>query len=140
MGLEQASPRNLGSAAEIIETIAEGSAVNRLNQRVAELEAQKDAAYRERNLVVALAAELVKRFTKGEAFLAPHTGEDWGPEWKWVLFLEFIPGMVGQVSWHIHRDELYLFDRLPRLESNPWDGHTTEEKYDRIREYVGEFR
>lgn len=33
---------------------------------------------------------------------------------------------VGQVSWH-----------LPEY-TTPWDGHTTEEKYDRIRRFIGD--
>ena len=42
------------------------------------------------------------------------------PEWP-VAFIE-LP--TGQVSFHLPQHEL------------PWDGHTTEEKYARIAEYV----
>lgn len=41
------------------------------------------------------------------------------PEWP-VVFIE-LP--TGQVSWHVPQHDM------------PWDGHTTEEKYQRIKEY-----
>lgn len=42
------------------------------------------------------------------------------PEWP-VVFIE-LP--TGQVSWHMQQ--------YP----TPWDGHTTEQKYERIRQFV----
>ncbi len=44
-----------------------------------------------------------------------------------VIYLE-TPSGTHQVSWHIHDDELPLFEWLP-LKENAWDGHTTDEKY-----------
>lgn len=41
------------------------------------------------------------------------------PEWP-VVFIE-LP--TGQVSWHVPQHDV------------PWDGHTTEEKYQRIKEF-----
>jgi hypothetical protein len=43
------------------------------------------------------------------------------PEWP-VVFIE-LP--TGQVSWHIPQHGI------------PWDGHTTEEKFERIRRFIG---
>lgn len=43
------------------------------------------------------------------------------PEWP-VVYIE-LP--TGSVSWHVPQHPV------------PWDGHTTEEKYRRIREFVG---
>ena len=46
---------------------------------------------------------------------------------------------AGQATWHIHRDDLPLFDHVGRSnEPGPdgtacaWDGHTTQQKYERL--------
>ena len=59
----------------------------------------------------------------------------------------FIDLPTGQVSWHIHDSEFPMFDHLqwhPRASTERnkwysgkkaapiWDGHTTEEKYERL--------
>lgn len=92
--------------------------------------AERDAAYRERNQVVAgLAAMILK--SGGRAWLADHQnkpGEDWDPEWKTIVFIE---GPTGQMSWHLHDSDVALFDGLPRS-ANAWDGHSTAEKYSRV--------
>jgi len=43
-------------------------------------------------------------------------------------------GPTGQMTWHIHDSELPMFDHLGRASVNTWDGHTTEEKYERLAE------
>ena len=92
--------------------------------------AERDAAYTERNKVVAgLAAMVIK--AGGRAWLADHQdkpGEDWDPEWRTVVFID---GPTGQLSWHLHDSDVMHFLFLPRGE-NRWDGHTSEEKYARI--------
>lgn len=50
------------------------------------------------------------------------------PAWTNVIFAD-LP--TGQVSWHIHRDDVHLFEGLPRY-SGKWDGHTKEERNNRI--------
>lgn len=51
-------------------------------------------------------------------------------EWSYVVAID-LP--TGQVTWHVHADKI---DRdFQHLEINPdfvWDGHTTEEKYERL--------
>ena len=39
----------------------------------------------------------------------------------------------GQVSWHIPINELHLFNFLEVRDKNKYDGHTTSEKYGRLR-------
>lgn len=100
-----------------------------------------DALYRERDTCVALAALLAQSLGL-RTWVGQHEsnsghgldGQDskWDPEWLNVVYIE-LP--EGQVSWHIHESELPLFARLPRG-TTPWDGHTTDEKYARIRAYV----
>lgn len=94
--------------------------------------AERDAAYVERNKVVAgLAAMIIK--AGGRAWLADHRdvpGESWDPNWRTVVFID---GPTGQLSWHLHDHDVVHFRFLPRGE-NEWDGHTSEAKYQRIAE------
>ena len=50
------------------------------------------------------------------------------PGWSSVVTID-LP--TGQASWHVPDRELSWFAHLPRA-ANTWDGHTTEEKYDRL--------
>ena len=51
-----------------------------------------------------------------------------GPDWPIV----FIDLPTGQVSWHVHKDDLVnLFSWLPQY-GGEWDGHSTVEKYNRL--------
>ena len=45
-----------------------------------------------------------------------------------------IESPAGQLSWHIAAGDMDLFRHIPPTDSaaRPWDGHTTEEKYQRI--------
>lgn len=54
------------------------------------------------------------------------------PDWP-VLYIEC---PTGQLSWHIHPDDLWLFPNVPVVEDYPWDKHTTRVKYKRIRSLV----
>lgn len=40
----------------------------------------------------------------------------------------------GQACWHIAKRDEHLFEHVPRVDTLPWDGHTTEEKYRRVAE------
>ncbi|MGI9297788.1 MAG: hypothetical protein ACR2QC_07810 [Gammaproteobacteria bacterium] len=89
---------------------------------VADLQRRKDEAYHERNKVVAVLARL---FPSG---VAKTNIEDWSPEWHSCVYID-LP--TGQVSWHFHDSQTYLFEGLPAYQGK-WDGHTTEEKYNRL--------
>ena len=86
---------------------------------VLEARAAKDQAYFERNQVV---AALAKLFPSGTARTAI---EGWEPEWHGCVYID-LP--TGQVSWHYHDDQAYLFKDLPAY-AGAWDDHTTEQKY-----------
>jgi chromosome segregation ATPase len=92
-----------------------------LEQRAKRAEADKDAAYRERNQLVALLARIYPSGVRETAI------EGWDPAWHGCVFVDT---PEGQLSWHFHDSERPLFD-LPAYEK-PWDGHTTEQKYERI--------
>jgi hypothetical protein len=90
-----------------------------------------NAVYKERNLCVALIADMALELglTVG---IKNHQGEEWEDDWRNVLFIE-LP--TGQVSWHIHTSEMVNFLQIPKYEGI-WDNHTTEEKYKRIVEML----
>lgn len=58
------------------------------------------------------------------------------PGWP-VLYL-YLP--TGQVSWHIAPADAHLFTHVPQVPGDDvrarWDGHTTGQKTDRIRQAV----
>lgn len=85
-------------------------------------EAQKDAAYLERNQLV---AALSKVFPAG---IARTTIEGWDSEWHNCVFID-LP--TGQASWHYHDSQAHLFAHLSPYWGE-WDGHTTEQKYERL--------
>ena len=93
--------------------------------RIAELEKQKDRAYQERNRLVAALTYIFPNCSLG---LHPAESTEWDADWRNIVYIET---PHGQLSWHIHDSELPLFSHLPRSNVQ-WDGHTTEEKYNRL--------
>lgn len=110
-----------------------------------ELKKQKDQAYWERNqLVVALSKLYPSWLGRHE-----YTDKEWDREWMNIVFIEIptkythYPKVFGvseytirekaQLSWHIHDSELEHFDHLQYRNDKKWDGHTTEEKYKRLK-------
>jgi hypothetical protein len=90
----------------------------------AKLKEEKDNAYTERNKLVAFISKLYP------SHLARHLEDpNWDADWMNIVFIDT---PAGQLSWHIHDSELSLFDHIEYGENN-WDGHTTEEKYDRLQ-------
>lgn len=87
-----------------------------------EMEARKDAAYLERNQVV---AALAKAFPSGVARTAI---EGWSEDWHGCVYID-LP--TGQASWHYHDSQAYLFNGIPHY-LGAWDGHDTPEKYRRL--------
>lgn len=87
-----------------------------------EMEARKDAAYLERNQVV---AALAKCFPSGIARTAI---DGWSEDWHGCVYID-LP--TGQASWHYHDSHAYLFESLPSY-TKPWDEHDTPEKYRRL--------
>jgi len=93
-------------------------------------EAERDGAYRERAHLVALLAAM----TDG-AVIAPASDVD-EPGWQ-IAYLR-LGGW--QASWHIAPRDAELFARVERVEPDDpraqWDGHTTDQKYTRIRQHT----
>lgn len=99
-----------------------------LNDRLTDARRQCDGAYLERNRLVALLASVFPARRTKTAI------EGWAPEWHNCVFIE-LP--TGQVSWHFHDREAELFAHV-REEPATWDGHTTEEKYERVAKLARE--
>lgn len=90
-----------------------------------------DEVYAERNNVIALAATLAHE-SGYPVWRAKHTAPDWEDDWRNIIYI-VLP--TGQLSWHIHDSDVPLFAHL-RQGENTWDGHTTPEKYERLREFA----
>ncbi len=87
--------------------------------------------YTERNMVIALAARLARVLG-----MRTDIGYDKDAEegWKSVLYID-LPS--GQVSWHIPDKDLKHFGDQPVYEGE-WDGHSTETKYRRVNNPIGD--
>lgn len=105
-----------------------------LNEVIADLRKRKDQAYSERNICVALLAKFSYELglNVGTA-LHDIQDKDWDKDWRTIIYID-LP-KVGQVSWHLHDSQVQLVQELPPY-NKTWDGHTTEEKYDRIAKYI----
>ena len=90
--------------------------------QLSEMEARKDAAYLERNQLVSLLSKLFPSGIKRTAI------EGWSDDWHGCVYID-LP--TGQASGHYHDSQAYLFAHLPPY-AGEWDGHDTEQKYERI--------
>ena len=90
--------------------------------RIEKLEAARDGAYTERNRLVAFLASIYPSGVKKTAI------PGWDEAWHGCVYID-LP--TGQASWHFHDSEAHLFAHLPPYDGE-WDGHTTEEKYERL--------
>lgn len=106
-------------------TAKEVVAYDNIVSRIQQLEAHKDNAYAERNNLVAALARLFPSSLERH----PDEDETWEDDWRWIVFIN-LP--TGQASWHIHDSELEKFSTIPRFRGWQWDGHTTEQKYERL--------
>jgi len=111
-----------------------------------ELIKAKDNAYWERNQLVAALSKFMP------SYLARHPDEDteWEDDWRNIVVIEIPPeytedgrkekshpnlpiGQGLQMTWHIHDHDLPMFDHLLTRSWHQWDGHSTQEKYRRLR-------
>lgn len=104
--------------------------------KLAEVEKAKNAAYSERNQCVAALARtlLTLGFNVGRA-IHPIEDTEWESDWRNILYID-LP--MGQVSWHFHDSEAHLIERFPEYDE-PWDGHSANDKYKRLKPFPIEF-
>lgn len=99
-----------------------------LDDAMHDLAAAKDAAYAERDKCLVLTALMAQRLgLKVGIGIDPKAQTS---DWESILFID-LP--AGQVSWHIHASETSMFYFVGAYDGE-WDGHTTEEKYQRVLE------
>ncbi|WP_106435674.1 hypothetical protein [Streptomyces sp. TOR3209] len=104
----------------------------RLTKQIKTVEAERDGAYRERAHLVALLAAL----TDGAVISYARDVDE--PGWQ-IVYLT----LGGhQATWHISPRDADLFAHVERVDvEDPraqWDGHTTEQKYERIAAWTAE--
>lgn len=103
----------------------------------------KDQAYWERNQLVAALSKVYP------SSLGKHPTSDktWDKDWMNIVYICIpVQCMVygdlrnymdyrveqKQLSWHLHKDDLVYFKHLQKAKIK-WDGHTTDEKYERLK-------
>ena len=103
----------------------------------------KNQAYWERNQLVAALSKIYPSWLEKH----PKKDKNWDKEWRTIVFIEipttylankyvqggFMMYDIYQLSWHLHDDDVSDFDHLEMRKGNSWDGHTSEEKYQRLR-------
>lgn len=96
----------------------------------ASVESERDGAYRERAQLLALLASL------HPSVIAP--APDIEDEVGWQILYLHIDGQ--QASWHIAPRDAELLAHVEHVPADDrraqWDGHTTEEKYERIGQHA----
>lgn len=111
-----------------LKILVDGDQLRALYEERDALEAQKENAYAERNQVVACLARMAM-ILDCKVGLKKTAIDGWETEWHNCVYID-LP--TGQVSWHYHDSHAWMFEGLPAYEGE-WDGHTTEEKYERTR-------
>lgn len=98
--------------------------LSKQNDRNIALQMEKDQGYRERNKVVTALSKLFP------SCMGKHEESDttWHKEWMNIVYIQ-LP--TGQVSWHLHDSDVPYFAHL-EFSNMKWDGHSTEEKYERL--------
>lgn len=97
---------------------------------IEEERSSRDNAYWERNQLVALVSKLYP------SHLARHPDSDttWEDDWRTIICVH---SPAGQLTWHIHDNHRKYFEHLNKKSEQfadcKWDGHTTQQKYRRIR-------
>lgn len=100
-----------------------------IDKELAGIVEAKEKAYDERNRLVAV---LSKMFPS-HLCRHPKEDKDWDDEWRWIICIHT---PVGQMTWHIQDKQMALLMHLSPGE-NHWDGHTTEDKYQRLEKLEG---
>ena len=80
-----------------------------------------DSVYRERARLV---AHLATIYPSTIGYTDPSE-----PDWAVV----YVNGPEGQMGWHVAPDDMDLFGHVQRDDTATWDGHATDEKYERLR-------
>lgn len=104
--------------------------INQATKRNKELLDQRDAAYNERARLLALLGAV----SPGSVMTLADDVEEPG----WHIFCLPMAGFIH--TWHISPEDSELFKHIPLVPRDDpraqWDGHTTEDKYNRIQHHI----
>lgn len=102
-----------------------GEQMQSANAVIMRLTKQKDAAYNERNCLVAVISKIWPSHIMQHQ---PANDPDWDPHWLTVVCVHIAGKRCG---WHIHDSEYHLFEHLDLspIPDHEYDGLTTEDKY-----------
>jgi len=123
MATWEQTDQDLGKACDAIRELE--SRLTTAEATASEAIQAKDGAYSERNKLVAALSKLLPASLERH----PEEDKDWEDDWRWIVFID---APTGQLSWHVHDSELPMLDHLERGTGRSWDGHTTDEKYERL--------
>lgn len=128
---DKLAPQEDTSAVEPYQGIADLIEITPEERIIAEGEPEEEfTPYQERAILLAWLATIYVR-AGDQAHLMPATDPE--PGFQWVLCLH-VEGR--QHGWHIADEDVRLFTGIPWLETSHYDGHTTAEKYQHLRELV----
>jgi len=122
---EAASMSDDPLASAPVETLSQQIA--QVRAMITRLETEREAAYHDRDLVLALLARLAAA-SGWPVGTREDTSPAAEPRFRRVVYVET---PAGQLSWHYAAEEAPLFATLPE-HTKAWDGHTTPEKHARI--------
>jgi len=125
LALPVAEPTRDAQTTAIANLLVDAAAMDRAaDDLLRKLKSDKHGAYNERDRLVAVLSKL------WPSHLADHPADDltWDDEWRTIVCVH---SPVGQLTWHIKDGEQPLFVHLSKGD-NDWDGHTTEQKYQRL--------
>lgn len=99
-----------------------------LVETTVQLQAEKNDAYLDRSLVLALATQFMLDADMGNPRMWLDPDQD--AEWRFVVAAD-LPD-AGQVTWHVHVDQAEELFRHLLMVNNEWDGHTTQDRRERL--------
>lgn len=102
-----------------------------LYKRIQELHDKQDEIYRERNQCISLICRLAMALGLNVG-IGEHINTDRVMDSKF-LNVVYVDLPSGQCGWHIPEHDMPMFEFLPKYQLK-WDGHTTEQKYERVME------
>jgi hypothetical protein len=102
--------------------------------------------YRERNLAVLLAVRLARdsgrRVWMGRhSAFDPRDAASKDPDgYREYMNFVAIDLPTGQVTWTLHDSEVALFEAVVGANQGEWDGHSTDEKHKRLKDFAADAR
>jgi len=102
-------------------SIIEKAEIERLREENRQLKNKLNEVYHQRAMAVQAAVIFAQKIGLETGIRTPTEDPDWP-----VLVIDI---KEGEIAWHMHKDDLFITHKLEK----PYDGHTDEEKDDRIK-------